>query len=1088
MSNNIIRRINQNQNIDYKRITTAVNEPNVSKSLLYSKIANNTHKYNIIQRGIPIINFENIYTSFVDAGTINLTYYTSSNTTGDFSYVSSDPTIMTISGDIGILVNTGTVSITIYQSLNLSYISSIPDNYLIATQTGSATIIPSITPIYIDIIFNNSIIFDDFSCNYGTFPFVLPINYESPANITITSSNPVVSTISGNVITPLNAGTSILNAYQPSIVSYVNGNTIQYKEVSVNATINVNQIKPTFGEFNQIDVSYNDPPFQIQPITSNSNGAFTYSSIITNVADISKNIIIPKNAGSTVIIALQTASGNYLSMTKTTWLNVKQIKKPIYNYIILNTVLYFDNFQCNYRSLPFNIPYYTSSPQSITFTSSNTYVATISGYMIIPKNAGRTLITFKQNSYQKNISETKIIKYVSITNRVFFTVLPITPVISYENIGSMTKTYSDNITTMTIPQIRSDSSGNIHFIIEDTSVASISGNTINFKNSGITKFIIRQDACGNYLSRSIYSKITIQAIKVPIFIDTYINTLIDFDSFSSLYKTSSFIIPATTNSPSKITFTSSNTDVATISDNIIIPYNVGTTTITANVSDISYTISAFNYIFNAASLSVQYSVIPIKPTLQFNLSDIIINYENLPYNITIPSITSNSSGEIHLISTDTTVATISGNYISLKNSGISGIIITQDACANYLSISKYSTITVEPATTPIYLDFYINSIIQFEDFSLPFNNEPYQLTATTNSPSKITYSSSSTQVSTISEDFIIPHNIGISNITASVMDISYSNGPFQFIYNNASFDVSFSCIPAKPIINGQLNDINRNYTKDVSYIYLPTIISESFGTYSYTSLDNNIATVSNDRIYFSNCGNTLLIFHQDACGNYSSITSTINVSISSIKVDIYNELSFNTFILFKDISINYNSPSFELSAISNSPAPIVYSSNNQNVAIISGTTLIPQNVGTTTITASISDTSFVIGNINNYFSSAIKNIQCSVLPITPTFITGGLDNYYSEYNDNDSYIGLSRITSNSNGQLSFISTESSVASINVANENILLNNCGTTTIIIHQDAYGNYLSKSLYSKIVISPILTPIFINIYINTTIEFIF
>jgi hypothetical protein len=1087
MSNNIIRRINQNQNIDYKLLKTALNEPNVSKSLLYSKIANNTDKYNIIQRGIPIINFENIYTSFVDAGTINLTYYTSSNTTGDFSYVSSDPTIMTISGDIGILINTGTVSITIYQLLNLSYISSIPDNYLIATHTGSATIIPSNTPIYIDIIFNNSIIFDDFSCNYGTKPFVLPIDYESPSNITITSSNPYVSTISGNVITPLNAGTSILNVYQPNIVYYINGNTIQYKKVSINTTINVNQIKPTFGEFNQIDVSYNDPPFQIQTITSNSNGAFTYSSIITDVADISKNIIIPKNAGSTVIIAVQTASGNYLSMTKTTWMNVKQIKKPIYNYNILNTVLYFDNFQCNYRSRPFNIPYYTSSPQSITFTSSNTYVATISGYMIIPKNVGRTLITFKQDSYQKNISETKNIKYVSIIKRVFFTVLPITPAIS-GNIVYDPKTYSDNINTITIPQITSESSGNIHFIIEDTSVASISGNLINFKNSGITNLIIRQDACGNYLSRSIYSKITIQPIKVPIFIDTYINTLIDFDSFSSLYKTSSFLIPATTNSPSKITFISSNPYVATISGNIIIPNNIGRTTITASVFDISYTDSTFNYIFNATSLSVQYSVIPIKPTLQFDLSDIIINYENLPYNITIPSITSNSSGQTHLISTDTTVATISGNYISLNNSGISNIIITQDACANYLSISKYSTITIQPTIVPIYLDFYINSIIQFEDFSLPFNNKPYKLTATTNSPSKITYSSSSTQVSTISEDFIIPHNIGISNITASVMDISYSNGPFQFIYNNASFDVSFSCIPAKPIINGQLNDISRNYTKDVSFIYLPTITSESFGTYSYTSLDNNIATVSNKRIYFGNCGNTLLIFHQDAYGNYYSITTTINVSISSIKVDIYNELSFNTFILFKDISINYNSPSFELSAISNSPAPIVYSSNNQNVATISGTTLIPQNIGTTTITASISDTSFVIGNINNYFSSAIKTIQISVLPIKPTFTTGGLDNYYSEYNDNDSYISLSKITSNSNGQLSFISTESSVASINVANENILLNNCGTTTIIIHQDAYGNYLSKSLYSKIIISPILTPIFINIYINTTIEFIF
>jgi hypothetical protein len=68
---------------------------------------------------------------------------------------------------------------------------------------------------------------------------------------------------------------------------------------------------PTLSSFNISSKTYGDPPFQITPPTSDSEGAFIYSSSNTSVATVSGSTIIIVGAGSSVITATQMPDGNY---------------------------------------------------------------------------------------------------------------------------------------------------------------------------------------------------------------------------------------------------------------------------------------------------------------------------------------------------------------------------------------------------------------------------------------------------------------------------------------------------------------------------------------------------------------------------------------------------------------------------------------------------------------------------------------------------------------------------------------------------------------------------------------------------------
>ena len=142
---------------------------------------------------------------------------------------------------------------------------------------------------------------------------------------------------------------------------------------------------PTLSNFNIPSKNYGASSFQITPPTSNSPGAFTYSSSNTSVAIIVNDTITIVGAGSSQITALQAASTIYASGSITTTFTVNPISPTLSNFNIPSKIV---------GDSPFQIPPPSStSTGAFTYSSSNTNVATISVDVITIVGVGSSQIT-----------------------------------------------------------------------------------------------------------------------------------------------------------------------------------------------------------------------------------------------------------------------------------------------------------------------------------------------------------------------------------------------------------------------------------------------------------------------------------------------------------------------------------------------------------------------------------------------------------------------------------------------------------------------------------------------------------------------
>ena len=192
---------------------------------------------------------------------------------------------------------------------------------------GDTLIIPSLSNFVPNpLVLSN---FGPFSYNYvsggvGTFTLPQPSsNSTSPGAFTYTvvGSTGVVS-VSTNVVTMLSAGTTTIRATQAAAGGY----TSAY----IDASVTINPIAPTFsngGVFTISSKNFGDASFTPTYLTSNSSGAFTYTSSTPSVATVNSTngLVTIVSIGTTTIRATQAAAGNYTSayfedsFTVTTW-------------------------------------------------------------------------------------------------------------------------------------------------------------------------------------------------------------------------------------------------------------------------------------------------------------------------------------------------------------------------------------------------------------------------------------------------------------------------------------------------------------------------------------------------------------------------------------------------------------------------------------------------------------------------------------------------------------------------------------------------------------------------------------------------
>lgn len=126
----------------------------------------------------------------------------------------------------------------------------------------------------------------------------------------------------------------------------------------------------SLSNFNNITTTFNDPPFDLTPPTSNSPGAFTYTISNPLVATISGITVTIVGMGTCIITATQAAYSNYTSGSISALLTVNKDTPILSNFTIPTKT---------YEDTPFSLtpPNSSNNPATFTYTSSNTSVATV---------------------------------------------------------------------------------------------------------------------------------------------------------------------------------------------------------------------------------------------------------------------------------------------------------------------------------------------------------------------------------------------------------------------------------------------------------------------------------------------------------------------------------------------------------------------------------------------------------------------------------------------------------------------------------------------------------------------------------------
>ena len=241
-----------------------------------------------------ITNFTIANQTYSIGGTFILTPPTS-DSPGEFSYESSQPNIASVSGTTISILQAGPVTITATQAETVNYASG--------SITASFTINKAIP-----IITNFTIANQTYSSG-GTFTLTPPTSDDSPGEFSYTSSQPNIASVSGTTVSILQAGPVTITATQAETVNYASG--------SITASFTINKAIPIITNFTIANQTYSSGgTFTLTPLTpptSNSTGAFSYTSYPPNIVSVSGTTVTMLQAGTVTITATQAETTNYAS-------------------------------------------------------------------------------------------------------------------------------------------------------------------------------------------------------------------------------------------------------------------------------------------------------------------------------------------------------------------------------------------------------------------------------------------------------------------------------------------------------------------------------------------------------------------------------------------------------------------------------------------------------------------------------------------------------------------------------------------------------------------------------------------------------
>ena len=572
----------------------------------------------------------------------------------------------------------------------------------------------------------------------------------------------------------------------------------------------------------------------------------------------------------------------------------------------------------------------------------------------------------------------------------------------------------------------------------------------------------------------------------------------NFKSTHSLFQTSISTISSNTdtNPYPNINYTISDSTVATISGTTVTIVGIGHFQILTTVS----ATTNYNQILRSPSLQI-YETIQAVPTItSFPTIPQQLVYGGTPYVIPSTITTSNTDIPGPLItyeSSDKTIATISGNTITITGIGNFQILVKIHSTINFSAMTytyPYPTTyyTTEPATPIItFPNTFVTSSIYGStyNFVAPIlsNNDPSQ-TLTYSIVNSIPVVPSSTSVATIiyksgvTNPSVVINSVGTFKIQASCLasDNSFyspqtaTSAPItiakekpNIVFNTSYFNTIYTCQPTKPYpLTNPIASITNNKVQSLTYSIVATD-GVTPSTVATISSDGTSLTTKNAGSSFQILATATATSNGDY-GEASEPSETIKIESATPTVITFPKLP-STFTYGNTYPIPYTTtPPYPIVTSNTDTAPgpsITYSSSNTAIATISesvtclpntaiysinGTTITIEGVGSFQISVTIGATA----NYNQATYVYPSQSTYTSIPATPT-ISPFPSNFGSTWVINGKYNLTSTVTTNAGSgytdpnqvTYSIINPSvSNIATISTSGSQITINDAGTFQI------------------------------------------
>ncbi len=379
------------------------------------------------------------------------------------------------------------------------------------------------------------------------------------------------------------------------------------------------------------------------------------------------------------------------------------------------------------------------------------------------------------------------------------------------------------------------------------------------------------------------------------------------------YGDPSFELSATATSGLSITFSSSNTQIATIAGNIVTIRAAGEAIITA--------VQNGNDDYNPA-LQVQQVLVVDKASqsITFNPLPPYV-YGTGPFNL----IANSTSGlTVSFESSDNSIAVASGNIIHIRGAGVCTITAKQSGNNNY-----------QPATEVVQ-EVIVNKADQIIFFnpipSKTFGDPPFQLTAGVSSFLEPVFRSSDPSIVSIEGNEASIVGAGTVDIIASQPGDQNHNPAIEvvrtIVIKKASQQIIFEPIEIKTYGDPPFM---LQATADSG---LPLVYSIEFD--SLAIIDGNTVTIVG-------AGKTRIYAYQD--GNQNYLPQVIQRDLIINKAN--QSITFEALLPKK-----FGDPSFSISALASSGLPVLFSSSKKTIATVSNNVITILAAGTAPIVAS----------------------------------------------------------------------------------------------------------------------------------------